>query len=65
MSPLLTSGLIDKIAEDYDVEATEWMKELERCIKVLWNNWMIIKPCLYKCVFVLIEITHYQSYSHI
>ena len=65
MSPVVTSGLIDKLAEDYDVEATEWVKELERCIEVIWNYWLIIEPCLYKCIFVLIENTCYQSYSHI
>ena len=36
ISPVVTSGLIDKIAEDYDVEATEWVKELERCTEVLY-----------------------------
>ena len=35
MSPVVTSGLIDKIAEDYDTEVTEWMKELENCIEVI------------------------------
>ena len=35
MSPVVTSGLIDKIAEDYDAEVTEWMKELENCIEVI------------------------------
>ena len=34
MSPVVTSGLIDKIAEDYDGEVIEWKKQLEKCIEV-------------------------------
>ena len=33
MSPVVTSGLIDKVAEDYDVEVTEWVKELEGALR--------------------------------
>ena len=42
MSPVVTSGLIDKIAEDYDGEVIEWKKQLENSIEVIYNNYVMM-----------------------
>lgn len=58
MSPVATSGLVDKVAKDFDGEVTEWVKQLDRCVEVRIMQLLVGDYFIY--LSVIIEDTRYK-----